>query len=287
MAPNAPTFAYREMSVELPGSKPDIRIEGYYTRPSPEGKYPCAVILHGKGGWWRAYIRYARALAGQGIASVIVNYYSGHQVDLEGLYVPFDERRAQFEYQNGDISAAVAPFARYPVCSGRKVGLIGFSLGADKAFRTAATQPDIGAVVGYYGPYDYVSFIRQRVNPILLALAGENALKWKAYLEKNSPYTQAGRVKASALLFHGVEDTTISVKQSILMQRALERRGGSGARMKLYEGVGHNFALRRRGTKAERDDSIRLTISFLKKKLIEKKKKIVSGKRKPVARSGL
>lgn len=287
MAPDTPAFAYRETSVELPGSKPDVRIEGYYTRPSPAGTYPCAVILHGKGGWWRAYIRYAQELAAQGIASVIVNYYSGHWVDLEGLNVPFDERRAQFEYQNGDIAAAVTAFSRYPVCAGRKVGLIGFSLGADKAFRTAAAQPDIGAVVGYYGPYDYVSFIRQRVNPVLLALAGEEALKWKAYLEKNSPFTLAGRVRASALLFHGVEDSTIPVKQSILMQKALGKRGGPGARMKLYEGVGHNFVLRRRGTRAERADSIRLTVSFLKKKLIENKKKLLSGKREPAAGAGL
>lgn len=93
MTLDAPGFAYREMSVEMPGSKPEVRIEGYYTRPEPPGEYPCAVILHGKGGWWRAYIRYARELAGQGIASVIVNYYSGHWVDLEGLNVPFDQRR--------------------------------------------------------------------------------------------------------------------------------------------------------------------------------------------------
>jgi hypothetical protein len=62
MAPGAPAFAYREMSVELPGSKPDVRIEGYYTRPSPAGTYPCAVILHGKGGWWRAYIPILRPI---------------------------------------------------------------------------------------------------------------------------------------------------------------------------------------------------------------------------------
>lgn len=188
----------------------------------------------------------------------------------------------------------MAAFSRYPVCAGRKVGLIGFSLGADKAFRTAAAMPGIGAVVGYYGPYDYVSFIRQRVNPVLLALADKEALKWKAYLEKNSPFALASRVRASSLLFHEVEDRTITVKQSILMQRALGRQGGPGARIKLYEGVGHNFALkhrggfslRHRGSGAERTDSIRRTVSFLKKKLTDKKKKLASRKRAPRRRAG-
>jgi dienelactone hydrolase len=265
----SPTYAYEEASIDLPGGDPGVRLDGYFTRPKAEGRFPCAVLLHGKGGWWRAYLRYARELAGRGIASLILDYYSGHYVDLEGLSVPFEHRRKQFELQNSDIRAAAAAFSRRPVCAGGQVGLIGFSLGADKAFRTAAAQPGIKAVVAYYGPYDYVSFIRYRVNAVLLALAGEEALRWKSYLEKNSPLAMAGKVEANVLLFHGVEDRTIRAAQSVRMLAALRRRGERSARMKLYGGAGHNFVLRR-GLSAERSDSLRLTVAFLRENLTPK-----------------
>ncbi len=266
LPPESPTYAYEEASIDLPGGEPGVRLDGYFTRPKAEGKFPCAVLLHGKGGWWRAYLGYARELAERGIASLILDYYSGHYVDLESLSVPFGHRRKQFELQNSDIRAAAAAFSRRPVCAGGRVGMIGFSLGADKAFRTAAAKPGIKAVVAYYGPYDYVSFIRYRVNAIILALAGEEALRWKSYLEKNSPLSMAGKVEANVLLFHGVEDRTIRAAQSIRMLAALKRRGKRSVRMKLYEGTGHNFVLRR-GLSAERADSLRLTVAFLRENL--------------------
>ncbi|MEE9256809.1 MAG: dienelactone hydrolase family protein [bacterium] len=265
--PGAPTYAYAEKSILLAGGEPDAPIEGYLIRPDAPGKFPCAVILHGKGGWWRAYIRYARALAERGIASLILNYYSAHQVDMEGLNVPFPLRRRQFELQNGDISRAAAAFARRPFCAGGKVGLIGFSMGADKAIRAAAERPEVSAVVGYYGPYDYVSFIRHRVSRVLLAIAPKDALRWKSYLEKKSPLFLADKVRASVLLFHGAEDRTIPVRQSVRMIEALRKNGAAGAEMKLYEGVGHNFVLRHHRRDAERGDSLRRTIAFLKKNL--------------------
>ncbi|MFP6868110.1 MAG: dienelactone hydrolase family protein [Nitrospinota bacterium] len=267
--PESPTYAYTEHSVQLPGGAKGVRLDGHLVRPKARGKFLCAVLLHGIRGYWRAYLRYARALASRGIASLILDYYSGHYVDLEGLSVPFDYRKTQFELQNSDIASAAAAFSRNPVCAGGQVGLIGFSLGANKAFRTAAGRPEFKAVVAYYGPYDYVQFIRHRVNPLILALAGEDAQRWKSYLEKNSPLTMAGKVRADVLLFHGVEDRTIPAAQSVQMLSALQRGPAKSARIKLYEGTGHNFVLRH-GRSAEFGDSIRLTVSFLRKSLASK-----------------
>ena len=89
------------------------------------------------------------------------------------------------------------------------MGLIGFSLGADKAFRVAAVNPEVRAIASYYGPSDYVSLIRERINPFLLALADDETFRWKVYLEKNSPLALAPRVGAAVLLFHGVTDGVI------------------------------------------------------------------------------
>ncbi len=265
--PDAPVYSYLEKSVVLTGAREDAPVESYLVRPDAPGRFPCAVLLHGKGGWWRAYIRYAHELAERGVASLIVDYYSAHYVDLEGLNVPFPHRKKQFELQNQDVARAAAAFAQRPFCAGGQVGLIGFSMGADKAIRAAAERPEVKAVVGYYGPYDYVSFIRHRVNAVLLALAPEDALRWKRYMEKNSPLLLANKVRANVLLFHGAEDRTIPVRQSVQMAEALNKNGASGARIKLYEGVGHNFVLRFRRQGPERQDSLRETIAFLKKNL--------------------
>ena len=264
----APTGSYdhQESYVELPSSIENASMTGYLVRPSKDGKYPCVVLLHGKGGWWRAYIRYARKLASHGFSSLVINYYSVHQVDLEGLRTPFVQRKSNFERQNEDIHQAISAFANSAHCLQDKVGLIGFSLGADKAFRAAASLPVVKAVVAYYGPYDYAALIKKRINAVVLALATEDLLRWKEYLELHSPANKIQNTKASTLMFHGVADGIIPVQQSFTMMRKLRARKSGYAQLKLYEGTGHNFVLRRR-TPREREDSIRLALIFLKNHL--------------------
>ncbi|MDE0330591.1 MAG: dienelactone hydrolase family protein [Nitrospinae bacterium] len=264
----APTgsYDYEENYVELPSSIENATMTGYLVRPSKDGKFPCVVLLHGKGGWWRAYIRYARKLASHGFSSLVINYYSVHQVDLEGLRTPFVQRKSNFERQNEDINRAVSAFANSVHCIHNKVGLIGFSLGADKAFRAAASLPVVKAVVAYYGPYDYAALIKKRISSVVLALATEDLLRWKNYLEFHSPANKIQNTKASALMFHGVADGLIPVQQSFTMMKKLRARKSGYAQLKLYEGTGHNFVLRRR-TPREREDSIRLALIFLKNHL--------------------
>jgi len=256
-----------EEEMALPASVRGSSVEGYLLRPEVPGgtQVPCAVLLHGKGGYWRAYTRYGRALAERGIAALVLNYYSAHYVDLDGWRTPFAERKESFEAQNEDIARATAHFARSPVCAGGKLGLVGFSLGADKAIRAAASLPEVAAVVAYYGPYDYISLIQQRVNPLLLIFASEDLLRWKKYLEDASPIRLAPKTPAPVFLLHGTDDSVIPVQQSLRMTQALRRRGNK-VTVKLYEGVGHNFVLRR-GPAEVRDDSVRLAIGFLREHL--------------------
>ena len=266
----AGSHGHKESYVELPSSIETASIMGYLVRPAKNERYPCVILLHGKGGWWRAYIRYARKLASHGFSSLIINYYSVHQVDLEGLTTPFVQRKANFERQNEDINRAASAFAKSAHCMQNKVGLIGFSLGADKAFRAAASLPVVKAVVAYYGPYDYASLIKKRINAVVLALATEDLLRWKKYLEFHSPANKIQNTIASTLMFHGVADGVIPVQQSFAMMKKLRERESGYAELKLYEGTGHNFVLRRR-TPREREDSIRRALIFLKNHLPQTK----------------
>ncbi len=262
----AGNYGHQESYVELPSSIANAPISGYLARPLGEGRYPCVILLHGKGGWWQAYIRYARKLASHGFSSLIINYFSVHQVDLSGLTTPFARRKLNFERQNEDINRAVSAFAKSAHCTKNKIALIGFSLGADKAFRAAASLPEVGAVVAYYGPYDYVSLIKKRINSVVLALATQDLLRWKRYLELHSPANKIRNTKASALMFHGVVDGVIPAQQSLTMMKRLRARTSGHAELKLYEGTGHNFVLRR-STPLEREDSIRRVLVFLKNHL--------------------
>lgn len=261
--PTPATYNVAEEEMALPASVPGMSVEAHLARPeAPEGaSFPCVILLHGKGGWWRAYTRYARELASRGIAALTLNYYSVHYADLDGWKTPFAERKEQFEGQNQDIALATAHFARSPLCAGGKVGVVGFSLGADKAFRAAAAVPEVSAVVAYYGPYDYVSYIQERVNPLLLIFASDDLRRWKTYMEENSPIRLAPKTRAPVFLLHGVEDAVVPVQQSIRMIEALRQRGNT-VDTKFYEGVGHNFVLRR-GPAEVRDDSVRRAIAFL------------------------
>ena len=264
----APTggYGHQESYVELPSSIENALMTGYLVRPSGNGRHPCVILLHGKGGWWQGYIRYARKLASHGFSSLIIDYYSVHQVDLEGLTTPFVQRKLNFERQNEDIRRSVSAFSKSAHCVKNKIGLIGFSLGADKAFRTAASLPVVKAIVAYYGPYDYASLIKRRVTPLVLSLATPNLLHWKRYLERHSPTNKIWNTKASALMFHGVADGLIPVRQSLTMIKRLRARKSGAAELMLYEGVGHNFAIRRK-TRREREDSIRRALLFLKSRL--------------------
>ncbi len=266
----AGSHGHQERYVELPSSIENASITGYLVRPAKNGRYPCVILLHGKGGWWRAYIRYARKLASHGFSSLIINYYSVHQVDLEGLTTPFVQRKANFERQNEDINRAASAFAKSEHCAKNKIGLIGFSLGADKAFRAAASLPEVNTVVAYYGPYEYGSLIKKRINSVVLALATQDLLRWKRYLELHSPTNKIRNTKASALMFHGVLDGIIPVEQSFTMMKKLRARESGHAELKLYEGTGHNFVLRR-STPREREDSIRRALAFLKNHLPQTK----------------
>ncbi len=260
------SYNHQESYVELPSSIENAKITGYLVRPSVAGRYPCVVLLHGKGGWWQAYIRYARKLASHGFSSLVINYYSVHQVDLAGLTTPFAQRKLNFERQNEDINRAVSAFSKSAHCVQRKIGLVGFSLGADKAFRTAASLPEVGAIVAYYGPYDYAALIKKRISSVVLALAPEDLLQWKNYLEIHSPTSKVKNSRASTLMFHGVTDGIIPVQQSFAMIKKLRARKSGHAELKLYEGTGHNFVLRR-STPREREDSIRIALIFLKNHL--------------------
>lgn len=257
---------YAESRIDLPSSVANASMAGHLVRPSGGGRHPCVMLLHGKGGWWQGYIRYARKLASHGFSSLIVNYYSVHQVDFEGLKTPFARRKLDFEGQNEDIRRAASAFAKSAHCVEGEIGLIGFSLGADKAFRTAAALPAVKAIVAYYGPYDYAALIKRRVSPVVLALATPNLLRWKRYLELHSPTDKIRNTKASALMFHGVSDGLIPVRQSLTMMKMLQARKSGGAELMLYEGVGHNFVIRRK-TRREREDSIRRALFFLKSRL--------------------
>jgi dienelactone hydrolase len=128
--------------------------------PSAGGPHSLVVVAYGTDGYtdhltgpWRKMIRgYAEDLARAGIAAMVPDYFAstrttpGEQAMLETL-----NRRPAWE---AALVAAVAHAKTLPSVDGRRIGLLGFSLGGHLCLRVrAAVAPK--ALVSFFAPvYD-------------------------------------------------------------------------------------------------------------------------------------
>jgi dienelactone hydrolase len=126
---------------------------------------PILILLHGSGGPDAPmYRQQARFFADSGYNVLLMHFF-----DAASSRVPSSDNYRMW-------GAAVGELVRQ--CKGRapgshrKVGLLGFSLGASVALTVASQRADIDAVVDWYGSLPDESFYRLRGMPPLLILHG-------------------------------------------------------------------------------------------------------------------
>lgn len=121
-----------------------VRIECF--APTARGKFPAILLLYGSGGLSNAtgdsFRGAARRLAGQGYVALIPHFFdsTGH---ASGKAVAADDYGA---WQQAVSDATEFAAARKDVDANR-IGLLGYSLGSGLAFRQAASDPRIKAIV--------------------------------------------------------------------------------------------------------------------------------------------
>jgi dienelactone hydrolase len=185
------------------GGKP-IRLDAYLPE-APDTPVPAVIALHGAGGDVSDMDLYASTLAAQGFAVYLLHYFD--RTGIESADKPTIFRN--FPLWMKTLWDAISFVETQPQVDGKRIALLGFSLGAYLSLANAAIDPRVKAVVEFFGgmPKEMNLFMR-RLCPVLI--------------------------------LHGEADPTIPVEEAYQLQKLLEKKG-IPYEIKIYPGVGHGF----------------------------------------------
>lgn len=198
--------------------------------PPAQGQYPALLVVHGADGMKQELIKnfyrsVARQAAARGYVAFLVHYYDrveGSAGDRAGHvkhFLPWRET----------LGDAIGYIAKQPGVDAKRIGLVGFSLGAFLSLSLAVDDARIGAVVENFGGLP--KFARER-------------------LQRMPP----------VLILHGERDKVVSVEEARKLESVLKEKE-LPYEIKLYPEQGHGF----RGEDAR--DALARTFEFLDKHL--------------------
>ena len=180
-----------------------IRLDHY--PPSHPGSSPAVILIHGSGGPLHGLDPFAGQAANFGVHVFVLHYFerTGHN------WVAPTQIEQNFLVWLETLKDAVSFVASQPGVDAKRIGLLGFSLGAFLALALATRDSRIAAVAELFGglPEQFVG--------------GANNLP-------------------PILILHGAQDTTVPVEQAYRLVRILQRHKIS-YQIKIYPDQGHVF----------------------------------------------
>jgi carboxymethylenebutenolidase len=204
------------------GGKP-IRVDEFL--PDQHGRAPAVFLLHGSGGPGGNIVETARDLAGHGYVAMVLHYF-----DLPGVQASSPENSDRyFVSWMTLVGDAIKAAGKRKHVDSTRIGLIGYSLGGYLALEVGATNPDVTAVVDYYGG----------MSPII-----------SDKLERMPP----------TLLLHGEHDPVVPVAEARRLERLFQEKKVT-YEIHIYPDQSHGF------TGAAAGDARERTIRFLDKHL--------------------
>ncbi len=197
-----PTISQSELTFQSGGKL--IRLDAYLP-DTPPGPIPAVVALHGAGGGVSGMDLYASTLAAQGFAVYLLHYFD--RTVTESADKPTIFRN--FPLWMKTLWDAISFVETQPQVDGKRIALLGFSLGAYLSLANSAIDHRVKAVVEFFGgmPKEMHLFMR-RLCPVLILL--------------------------------GEADPTIPVEEAYQLQKLLEKKG-IPYEIKIYPGAGHGF----------------------------------------------
>ena len=150
--------ASKEMTMSITKSEFDLQVNDQTARAylaAPEQGGPGVLVLHA---WWGLkpfFKRVCDRLAEQGFTALAPDYYQGR------VATTIDEAKAFMEKNDERFMGDVVKAAHDHLAAlGQPIGIVGFSMGASWALLVAANEPDVAAVVQFYGAgeADYGNF---------------------------------------------------------------------------------------------------------------------------------
>ena len=185
------------------GNKP-IRLDAYL--PDSAEKLPTVLALYGSGGGVEGMNEPAAMLAAQGFAVFVLHYF-----DRTGTTQVADKQTIFRNYPawGKTVWDAISHIEQHPQVDAKRIGLLGFSLGAYLALSVACVDPRVKAVVEFFGgmPKEMRFFMR-RLCPVLI--------------------------------LHGEADPTVPVQEAYDLQNLLEKKE-IPYEIKIYPSAGHGF----------------------------------------------
>jgi len=140
--------------------------------------------------------------------------------------------------QPDDVVAAVAWLRGQPGVNAARVGLVGFSQGAQVALLAAARDPLVRAVAAYYPVTDVARWKTTTTNPEIPSYIA--AVCEPGGVGTRSPVLRAAEIAAPVLLIHGDLDTRVPTEQSTLMHQA-RLAAGRRTELLIVPGAQHGF----------------------------------------------
>src|SRR2546430_12250847 len=170
-----------------------------------EQRFPAVVALYGSGGGHARMAEPASLLAAQGFAVYVLHYFDRTGTTEVNRQIIF----RNFPVWMKTVWDAVSFVIRQPHVDAKRVGLLGFSLGAYLCLSNAAIDSRISAVVEFFG-----------------GLPKE----MKVFMRRLCP----------GLVLHGEADPTVPVQGGYHLQRVLGKKGVP-YEMQDYPGAGPRF----------------------------------------------
>jgi carboxymethylenebutenolidase len=210
-----------------------VRMEQF--APQAEGKQPAVILLHGSGGLperdHRVYRHVARALARAGYVALLVHYFDSTGTEQ---IEPAQIDKKLFLTWKDTVQGALRHAATLPGVDPKRIGMVGFSLGACLSLAAAGeAQTHVAAVVELFGclPEEF----------------GDSA--------RRMPPT---------LIVHGSADSVVPVDKARRLEKLLQEHRRT-YEIKIYEGQDHVFGGRM--LSAEVLDAQKRTLDFLARHL--------------------
>jgi dienelactone hydrolase len=198
-----------------------------FRKPQGDGPFPAVVLLHTCGGI-RPHVRmWAERLEGAGFASLIVDSFTWRGAKECSIphYFP-----ASIDEVAGDGFAALEHLRGRPDIDPARIGVMGFSWGANATLRTSSARYRRDAPGG--GFRAAVAFYPMCVSP---------RPDWPAASQERA-YNLFDDVEAPTLVLMGDADNdTPNVAQNCASRVAALRRAGRPVDIVLYPGAGHVF----------------------------------------------
>jgi dienelactone hydrolase len=224
-----PTFTVTQSPQAFESGGKTIRLDAYLPEAA-DGPVPAVIALHGAGGGVQGMERYAGILAGHGFAVYLLRYFD--RTGIESADKPTIMRN--FPLWMKTLWDATSFVEKQPQVDGKRIALLGFSLGAYLSLANSAIDHRVKAVVEFFGgmPKE-MNFFMRRLCPVLI--------------------------------LHGEADATVPVEEAYHLQKLLEKKG-IPYEIKIYPGAGHGFE-----DQTIWSDAGLLSLQFLQKYLTELK----------------